>query len=467
MTLLMEALRKAEAANRQVQEEQALAAGQAPDPTAADKIARDLPAHHLAPEERGELPRATRDELQDYLDHPSDLDDASPPPIPTLTSPLKRVGPTYPLGDRQAAAAVFSAKGGPTEEDPGRSTRLAVLIGIAILLVPAWFGFNWYLERSTGSSLGLNPAIANFDFSGRSFQDADTTPQNTSAPVMPTNSLAPDPVQPPVTPPTLAMPADVPMEPAAQYAQVTPDAAAPLAGNAIPPPQPTAVTAEPEADSVETFAAARVATLEISRTAVRNTVDPRLQEAYTLFRDGDLATAMQHYQSVISDTPDNRDALLGLAAIALQRQDPQQARSLYARLLELNPRDHLARTGLVQSIGSLSPAEKENTLRDMLSSAPESAPLHFALGNVYAEQQRWQDAQAAYFDALLQARRSSSEPLNPDYAFNLAVSLERLGQSKAALEYYREAQNLARTTRGSFDAALLNQRLATLEQSLP
>jgi tetratricopeptide (TPR) repeat protein len=95
------------------------------------------------------------------------------------------------------------------------------------------------------------------------------------------------------------------------------------------------------------------------------------------------------------------------------------------------------------------------------------APLAFALGNVYASQQRWNEAQSAYFDAFLFARQSNETAINPDYAYNLAVSLEQINQPEAALDYYLQAQTLARAVTPGFDMQALTRRISFLEQSRP
>ena len=55
---------------------------------------------------------------------------------------------------------------------------------------------------------------------------------------------------------------------------------------------------------------------------------------------------------------------------------------------------------------------------------------------MYADQGNWPAAQTAYFQAHHLARA------NPDYAFNLAVSLEHLSQPKLALNFYQQALEL-------------------------
>jgi len=51
---------------------------------------------------------------------------------------------------------------------------------------------------------------------------------------------------------------------------------------------------------------------------------------------------------------------------------------------------------------------------------------------------------------------------NPDYAFNLAVSLERVGQVKTALDYYNVALQLADNTNVNFNTASVLTRIHAL-----
>ena len=86
-----------------------------------------------------------------------------------------------------------------------------------------------------------------------------------------------------------------------------------------------------------------------------------------------------------------------------------------------------------------------------------SAFLYAALGHLYAGQAQWSQAQQAYFQAF------QLEPANPDYAYNLAVGLEHLGQRGIALGYYRKALDLARARgRAGFDQVQVTARVAKL-----
>ena len=63
--------------------------------------------------------------------------------------------------------------------------------------------------------------------------------------------------------------------------------------------------------------------------------------------------------------------------------------------------------------------------------------MQFALGNLFARQGRWPEAQQSYFRAF------SAMPENADYAFNLGVGLDRMNQPRLAQTYYRRALELA------------------------
>jgi len=186
--------------------------------------------------------------------------------------------------------------------------------------------------------------------------------------------------------------------------------------------------------------------------------DPILESAFLAFNAGDLPKARDDYEQVLRTNPDSRDALLGLAAVEIQAKRHDLANRHYTRLLELDPRDAYAQAALMGLRGQVDPLAAESRLKSMIASQPEVSLLHFTLGNQYAAQGRWAEAQQAYFKAY------SSDPEHPDYAFNLAVSLDRMHQSKTALEYYRRALALAAERPVSFDKTQVSNRVAQLER---
>ena len=195
---------------------------------------------------------------------------------------------------------------------------------------------------------------------------------------------------------------------------------------------------------------------EIKITPAQVQADPVLESAYQAFNADDPARARDNYQQVLRNDPDNRDALLGLAAVEMQARHYDAAARIYTHLLTLDPRDAYAEAALIGLKGEVDPLSAESRVKNMIAAQPEASFLQFTLGNQYAAQGRWADAQQAYFRAY------AGDPEHPDFAYNLAVSLDQLHQDKPALEYYRRALALAAGHPVSFDRAQVSKRVAQL-----
>jgi len=185
----------------------------------------------------------------------------------------------------------------------------------------------------------------------------------------------------------------------------------------------------------------------------------RLSEGYESLQRGEVSRALALYQSVLERDRRNVDALLGAASAHWRNGDSEKASEHYYRVLELEPQNAAAQAGLIGMGGQADPLASETRLKQLIAREP-SGFLHAALGNLHAEQNQWSAAQQAYFQAF------QMEPSNPDYAFNLAVGLEHLGQRGIAAGYYRQALDLAKMRgHAAFDQAQVAARLARLEAS--
>lgn len=190
-----------------------------------------------------------------------------------------------------------------------------------------------------------------------------------------------------------------------------------------------------------------------------NSVDSLLATAYAAYQNGDYATANKSYLAALEITPQNRDALLGLAVISQQQGKDAASANYYRQVLAIDPRDPLAHAGLASFDGS-DRSSRENHLKRLISHHPEEAALHLALGHLYAEQSRWSDAQQAYFNAL------TMDPGNVLFAFNLAVSLDHLGQYRDAAKHYRQALDRAPSGSPGFDRFQAERRLDQLNMTV-
>ncbi len=249
------------------------------------------------------------------------------------------------------------------------------------------------------------------------------------------------------------------------------DDAAPAAGgfegaaselSAAAPPMPRAEVPRPPLAAVgRPYAGAAASGIRISRRSNSDKVHEEIYEAYLAFQRGDDSAARALYSEVKRKHPNNRNAILGLGAIAVRGGNYADAVGHYAHLLSVNPRDPIARAALINLNERVPAVEGESYVKRLLAEDSEQPFLYFTLGNLFARQGRWLEAQQAYFDAY---RLDSN---NADFAFNLAVSLDRLGQPAAALTYYGRALELAKNGVASFEPRAAEIRISRLTDRGP
>ncbi len=352
--------------------------------------------------------------------------------------------------EREGAKAVFAAKKPEPAPAPGGSGNKLVLVvvGVAVLLVAAGGAYVWYEINGTprGLARGPLPAVAPRPVTPAAVAAAPRTAP--AAPAAPAAAGTP-------SAPLAAMAMDDP-------ARSTPPAPALRAPAPAPAPAPaksgTTDSAKLVASLVGEPPAARPApALKVTSSVETPRVSPEVLAGYRALLAGDAAGARRHYETAVKADASNVDAQLGLAASAARLGDPAAARSHYRAALALDPRNPSAIAGLAAIADLSRPDAVEGELRADLSRFPHSAALHFTLGNLYASQARWTEAQAAYFEAY------RLEPGGADLAYNLAVSLDHLGQARLAADFYRRALEASRGQGTQFDRSQVSRRLAELK----
>lgn len=108
------------------------------------------------------------------------------------------------------------------------------------------------------------------------------------------------------------------------------------------------------------------------------------------------------------------------------------------------------------TLATLDPREQITRLGELRRQYPEDPRLWRLIGSLQAQLQQWPEARLAYSAAQRQ------EPNDPDNAYNLAVCLEHLGQSAAAIAFYQLALRLGEQGAFRFDPVAVRQRLAQL-----
>lgn len=438
MSLLMDALRKAEqqkqllAGQKQPVSQESPPGGQelelVPHPHEEESDTAVTPASPAparpAEDHLPELPKRLEELDEQFMAHAAQpARRSAPPPHPPAAEPAHDVATDTA---RANARLLFEAKQPPPEN---RRNFLIIVSVLTVLAASGIGGYVWWeLQPKGGLVAKVTPVQPRIP--------PPATPTGTLAasgstavPAAPVAAVSPAPTFPAPTPAT-APEQGATKEPAAGMQRVA------------PPPQ-VPVVAEPESP--------------IRLTRKRQAVDPALEQAWQAFNREEFALAQAAWQRALDVDPRNADALHGLAAIALQQGREDEAAGFHLRALEANPKDALALAGLVSLKTSGNTRQTESRLKNLLAEQPDSPYLNFALGNLYVKDLRWAEAQQAFFKAY------STDPANPDYLFNLAVSLDQLHKPDLAARYYNQALAAAEQRTAGFDAAQVMQRLKILQ----
>jgi Tfp pilus assembly protein PilF len=375
-------------------------------------------------------------------------------PMPNRTAFQETTSPerpgtakTEPVNEQQAVQNLFQAKQ-PQGAEPAKRKTFLVGLGLFTLIGIASIGIYFWLQLQPRNGLAVvgNP------------------PPMPAKPLPPPASVMPPPQATPPTPLSASeAQAPTPVSPPSVtgVAAATPSNAASKKADvddlASAPPLPAAKS------SNKTTAARPTASLQppadgpIRITTSKQRLDPALEKGYDAFQQGDLAAAKGAYETALHNDPNNIDALNGLAMTYLRGNRNDLAEPLFQRALEIDPRNSLAQASLSGLRAPADPVQMESRLKIALADQPDAPHLYFSLGNLYARQNRWSDAQQAYFRAM------SGDPENPDYLFNLAVSLDRLHQAKLARQYYEQALSAGERRPAGFDRTLAGERLRKLQ----
>lgn len=340
---------------------------------------------------------------------------------------------------RAVAQNVFTAK----QPAPVIGYGFAITVSVATLIAVAAIGSYFYWQLQPKGGLG-GPAV----LAPSAAMPATTAVQ--SAPLIPA---------------AVPTPAATPSAPAAAEIRTPPSAPAPARATASEQRANEGRVRETAVDAVrvsEPKQAAPVVPAAQPDTAIRlstriGKADGTMEKAHEAFARGDIDTARAIWSRTLQIDSRNINALHGLAAIAQQEGKPGQANVLYRRIIEVDPKDAAAHAALFALNASTDARQAESQLKSMLAEQPGSPQLNFALGNLYAGEARWAEAQQAYFKAHV------ADSANPDYLYNLAVSLDHLHQPGLAAQHYARALVAARAQAAAFDPAQAEERMKTLQ----
>lgn len=369
----------------------------------------------------------------------------------------------------QAAADLMFAKQAAAERR--RLTILLVSLGVVVIGMAVYFYLAIYmpwifLPRPPGVSTPV--AVVNTvpaplpETSG--MQNSAPTPDLTQAPTDMRSRQMPPTASPPSLPATPARTVQTDKAPVLfskdQTGSLEPELSQKPRVAIVPPIAQSRPPADRESN-LRTERAPREKDIQIAANSMSPLGATGILSAYQMLQAGQYEDARRAYEKLAAVEPRNPDILLGLALIAQRQGRNDDAVQLYLRALDVDPKNNFAQANLTSMVARADPAAAEAKFKSLLAQQP-AAYLYFGLGNVYAAQGKWPEAQQAYFDAQRLA------PDVADYAYNLAIGLEHIHQTRAALDYYARALMLTRVKGGgSFDVSELKARIQRLNNALP
>ncbi|MDG4811877.1 hypothetical protein P8629_02555 [Hydrogenovibrio sp. 3SP14C1] len=182
---------------------------------------------------------------------------------------------------------------------------------------------------------------------------------------------------------------------------------------------------------------------------------------YEAYQKNDYRQAKIHYLDALQKNPKNLTALFGLGATSAKQGEVHAALNFYRQALNVSPYNKQAETAVAILEASLAqPGQSDKRLRFMINQTPSNAKLQAALGHQYAKRKDWVKAQKQYFKAY------QLKPENADYALNLAISLDQMGQYSLAKKYYQQALVHFPETGNTTSISKIKKRLLTLQQYL-
>ena len=438
MSLLLEALKKAERAKEEAQRRargESASAGGSPHAPAVER--KSVMTRDKLPEITAPLEIMTED-----LVPPPAAPTPRPPleiaPEPESAKPASRARGAPASAQEQAASRasakrVFEAK----FREPNPRMPFYVTMGVLGVFAFGTLTYFWYQLRPPSSLVNLNPPRQ----TEASPPIAEAGPPAAAAPVVATSAI-------PGLPATSAKAAAAAPAPVAAAVPATRPSVEPQVETPrLRPTEPRRIA--PVLPAFPESAAS------VSRAPPQ--VHPKVAAGYAAYAGGDLSGARSAYEDALREEPANRDALLGLAALDVRSGRYESAEALYLRALQIDPRDGDTQAALIAlRSGRSDPLVTESRVKILIAADPTAHALRFTLGNQLAAQNRWAEAQQEYFKAYI------ADPDNADFAYNLAVSLDHLHQRRQALEFYQRAISLGEKRGAGFDFTSARARAAQL-----
>ena len=198
-------------------------------------------------------------------------------------------------------------------------------------------------------------------------------------------------------------------------------------------------------------------------------IDPYQHKANTMIGEAGAALGYPEfkcfaYETLKAGKPNDKAILNALAEAYMAAKDPGKAEQIYEQILEIDPRDGDALSGLKNASAAKShegwkKAEEGGTYRDALKSEKEA-------GQLEQEAKVVKSADAIQEQIDLNYQRHLAEPTNPNHSKAIARLFEQRNDYASAIPWFEHAFEAGGRVDSSLEKVIGDLKLKTTDQQL-
>ena len=172
--------------------------------------------------------------------------------------------------------------------------------------------------------------------------------------------------------------------------------------------------------------------IKVERKMPAISVDSQLEKAYDALNSGQSDVAIETYKEVLDNSPNNTQALFGLATLYHRARQFDKARPLYSRLLAVNPEHRDGFNNFLVMLADEAPNEALSELEKLENKNPGFSTIPAQIAVIYQKLGQQEKAIDKMFRAV------SLAPENMIYRYNLAIMLDKQKNYDEAAKLYRQ-----------------------------
>ncbi len=202
--------------------------------------------------------------------------------------------------------------------------------------------------------------------------------------------------------------------------------------------------------------------VKVEKKEQKLNLDSELERAYNAISAGQNEIAIDTYKNVLSNAPNNTNALFGLATLYHRARQFDKARPLYGRLLAIDPTNRDGFNNFLVLLADEAPREAIIELEKLEAKNPGFSTIPAQLAVIYQKLGENDKAIGKMFRAVALA------PENLTYRYNLAIMLDKQKNYDEAAKLYKqliEAVQRGEKIPGNVDN--IQQRLTFISSNRP